>query len=189
MRETAGWPASLLTVFWWRGGSPPSPWPAWVFQNHALGLLHLRSSSYAKKQVSDTGYFWVREGGVWEWFWLELMGQGPGHGEWMGSFMLPPLGLLRASLGAGEGQGRRPLTSSRSVNSPQGTEAVIVARAQCLPGWGRNNLQAVWAEILVALPRWRQVTNNKTRGSFCRSKLGEKSHFWRRSNSYFSNHY
>ena len=47
----------------------------------------------------------------------------------------PALGLLGAGLGAGEGQGGRPLTPWQSVNSPWGTEAVFVVGARgCLPG-------------------------------------------------------
>lgn len=37
-----------------------------------------------------------------------------------------------------------------------------------LPGWGRNNLQVAWGEILYALPHWLQVANNKRHGSSCK---------------------
>lgn len=37
-----------------------------------------------------------------------------------------------------------------------------------LPGWGRNNLQVAWGEILYAPPHWLQVANNKRHGSSCK---------------------
>lgn len=61
-------------------------------------------------------------------------GAGPRTWGMNGLLYAASSGPLGAGLGAGKGQGRRPLTSWQSVNNLWGTEVAFVARAWCLPG-------------------------------------------------------